>query len=60
MHCPASFKPIFSILIVSNVIPGSDGNLGNKVPGNREKAIKASCHFTISILTNTEKIQPCS
>ena len=31
MHCPASFRPIFSILIVSNVIPGSDGNLGNKV-----------------------------
>ena len=33
MHCPASFRPIFSILIVSKVIPGSDGNLGNKVPG---------------------------
>ena len=42
MHCPASFRPIFSILIVSNVIPGSDGNLGNKVPGNRETAIKMS------------------
>lgn len=32
MHCPASFKPIFSIFIVSSDIPGSEGNRGNKVP----------------------------
>lgn len=32
MHCPASFNPIFSILTVSSVIPGSEGNRGNKVP----------------------------
>lgn len=53
MHCPASFRPIFSILIVSNVIPGSDGNLGNKVPGNGEIAIKMSStnNFKVNILT---------
>jgi hypothetical protein len=54
MHCPASFRPIFSILMVSKVIPGSDGNLGNKVPGNKETTIKVSStnHFRVNILTN--------
>lgn len=32
MHCPASFRPIFSIVSVSKVIPGSEGNRGNRVP----------------------------
>ena len=40
MHCPASFRPILSILMVSNVIPGSEGNRGNKVPGSRETIVK--------------------
>lgn len=31
MHCPASFRPMFLILIVNN-IPSSDDNLGNNVP----------------------------
>lgn len=32
IHCPASFRPIFSIVSVSKVIPGSEGNRGNRVP----------------------------
>lgn len=50
MHCPASFRPIFSIVSVSKVIPGSEGNRGNRVP---VKDVKLSLKpWPKNVLTN--------
>ena len=46
--------------MVSNVIPGSDGSLGNKVPGNSNSRSELRQRVQSKYFNNTDKLESSS